>query len=489
MSNNKVERSDIDNSLEQWRHQEQSALELIKVAGKLRFDKSIEIVMFREDIYDARPSTVLNHHRLSQSYIGRSLTIDDSLDMAKKIYKMAQLPPAKIDLGMLALKWLEDTQSLEMDEFLRKELENIHKSAPKNGVQRDVILYGFGRIGRLAARRLIDQTGSGDQLRLKAIVIRPKMSDRRQEALKRASLLRSDSIHGDFHGVVDVNEDGSEMIINGNRVQLIYAGGPDEIDYTIYGIHDAIVLDNTGVWRDKEALSKHLRPGVSHVILTAPGKGVPNIVYGVNEDQFDFDNENVLSAASCTTNAIVPALKLLNDELGIKKGHLETIHAYTNDQNLIDNFHKKPRRGRGAPINMVLTSTGAATAVSKVIPELEGVLTGNAVRVPTPNVSMAILNLTFDKPATAESINAILRQASLNGRLVEQIGYSEDSEYVSSKGVGMTSACVVDAPSTLMSADGLSAVIYLWYDNEFGYTCQVIRLAKHVAKVRRYFYN
>ena len=196
----------------------------------------------------------------------------------------------------------------------------------------------------------------------------------------------------------------------------------------------------------------------------------------------------LLSAASCTTNAIVPAIKVVQDKFGIESGHVETIHAYTNDQNLLDNFHKKPRRGRSAPINMVLTSTGAASAVAKVIPALSGKLTGNAVRVPTPNVSLAILNLALEEATSVTDLNAAIRHGALYGELVEQIYYSTSTEYVSTNVIGMPITCVFDAPSTIVSADGKKATLYLWYDNEYGYTCQVVRLAKHVAKVRRYSY-
>lgn len=182
---------------------------------------------------------------------------------------------------------------------------------------KDVVLYGFGRIGRLVARRLIGQTGKGEQLRLKAIVIRPQMKGQKTRCRKRAALLSSDSVHGDFGGSVYINDDGSEMVINGNRVKLIYASRPEEIDYTEYGIKDALIIDNTGVFRDKEALATDLRPGASQVMLTAPGKKIPNIVFGVNHEDLDPDKEQIMCAASCTTNAIVPVIKLLDDNFGI----------------------------------------------------------------------------------------------------------------------------------------------------------------------------
>jgi len=314
------------------------------------------------------------------------------------------------------------------------------------------------------------------------------MSNMQEELEKRAALLVDDSIHGRFAGNVELDAEAGTMTVNGNRIHIIFAAQPEEVDYTSYGINDALVIDNTGVWRDKEGLSRHLRPGATQFMLTAPGNGVPNIVHGVNQAEAREEGVQVISAASCTTNAIVPVIKTVEDAIGIIEGHIETIHAYTSDQNLLDNFHKKPRRGRGAATNMVLTSTGAAKAVAKVLPNLAGKLTGNAVRVPTPDVSIAIMNLTLKKETTIDEINDLLKEASLHGPLVEQIYYSTSTEYVSSNAIGMTSTSVVDAPSTLVSVDGKRVTIYAWYDNEYGYCCQVVRLAKYFARVRRPFY-
>ena len=480
----------VDSTLDQWRNLEITALDLLRIAGELRFSKSIDLALFRRDIYDSRPSGLIQMHEFSQNYSDQKLSIDTTYEVAKAISKLENLPPSRLDLGTLGIEFLSQGQdAVGMQPFIQAKLNHLLSESPKNQGQKDIVLYGFGRIGRLAARRIVETTGKGEQLRLKAIVIRPKLANKYEEAKKRAALLASDSVHGDFGGTIVVSESGEELIINGNVVRLIYAKSPEEVDYTSYGIRNAMIIDNTGVWRDRDGLSTHLRPGADSVMLTAPAKGdVPNIVYGVNEDICDFENEKVFSAASCTTNAIVPVLKVIQDAYGIEKGHVETIHAYTNDQNLIDNFHKKPRRGRGAPINMVLTSTGAASAVSKVLPELAGKLSGNAIRVPTPNVSMAILNLTLEQETSVEAVNELLKNAALHGDLVEQIRYSNSTEYVSSNAIGMTSACVVDAPSTIVSNDGRTAILYLWYDNEYGYTCQVVRLAKHAAKVRRYIY-
>lgn len=482
-------RSNADTSLRDWHEKEKTALELLQLVGELRFDRSIDILLFRRGIYDSRPSEVINIHKYANNYTDKEIPVDVTLEIVKSIAKIENIVPARIDIGTLATEWLQEKDLFSsVDEFIGHKLNGFSTSDNNALVAKDIVLYGFGRIGRLVTRILVASTGRGEQLRLKAIVLRPKLKDKFEETLKRASLLESDSVHGMFKGIIKVADDGSEIIINGNRVQMIYAGKPEDIDYTEYGIRDGIIIDNTGVWRDKEGLSKHLRPGISHVMLTAPGKDVSNIVYGANHESVDIENEKVLSAASCTTNAIVPIISVIDEKLGIEKGHIETIHAYTSDQNLLDNFHKKERRGRGAATNMVLTSTGAAKAVSKVFPHLKGKLTGNAVRVPTPNVSLAIMNFTLKTPSDVESINAMIKDAALNGKLVEQIQYSTSTEFVSSHVVGSVATSVFDAPSTITSADGKTVTLYAWYDNEYGYSCQVVRLAKHIAKVRRMVY-
>ena len=269
--------------------------------------------------------------------------------------------------------------------------------------------------------------------------------------------------------------------------KMICTSNPENIDYSFYGIKDALVIDNTGAFRDKEALSRHLNAkGVSKVLLTAPGKEIPNIVHGVNHKEYNPDKIDIFSAASCTTNAITPILKVIEDNYGLKKGHLETIHAYTNDQNLVDNMHSKNRRGRSAALNMVITETGAGKAVAKALPVLKGKLTSNAIRVPVPNGSLAILNLQLKKNVTTDSLNSIMKKNALEGELVEQIQYSLDKELVSSDIIGTTAPSIFDSKATITDQD--CAILYIWYDNEYGYSHQVIRLAKYIAKVRRFTY-
>ena len=296
---------------------------------------------------------------------------------------------------------------------------------------------------------------------------------------KRASLLRRDSIHGPFNGHITIDEAQSAIIANGNFIKIIYANQPEDIDYTEYGISNALIVDNTGVFKDEASLSRHLVPnGAAKVLLTAPAGGnIKNIVYGVNDDMID-DADTIVCAASCTTNAITPVLKAVNDRFGVSNGHVETVHSYTNDQNLIDNYHPAERRGRSAPLNMVLTSTGAAKAVAKALPELAGKLTGNAIRVPTPNVSMAVCNLNLDKATTREELNDYIREVAFNSPLNQQISYSYSTEVVSTDFVGTPEPAIFDSVATIVEDN--RCVLYVWYDNEFGYSTQVLRVMQHM---------
>ena len=389
----------------------------------------------------------------------------------------------EIDVGEIAVKcpFFEDIKNddTKIGEFIDAELESvINKQSNRPSEPANIVLYGFGRIGRLVARMMTQTTGPGNYFKLRAIVIRKATDD---DIFKRASLLTKDSVHGPFDGTVRVDEENSSLVINGNPVKVIYASGPDKVKYSDYGINDPVVIDNTGIWRDEEALSVHIKSGASKVILTAPAKGdIKNIVYGINDSILE-ENDQLISAASCTTNAIVPVLKTINDEFKIIGGHIETVHAYTNDQNLIDNFHKKDRRGRGAPLNMVITSTGAVNAVAKALPELKGKLTGNAIRVPTPNVSLAILSLELDKKVSVEIVNDYLRSMAFHSEYREIIGFVNSSEVVSTDFYSSPFATVIDSQATITNDKRVT--LYCWYDNEYGYTKQVINLAKKVAKI------
>lgn len=462
-----------------------ATVEFINIISDLWYDKSIELVLFRNQLIDRNVSEILNLHEYAGEFVQKPISIFDSVEIAQAI-KMLDLPPSKLDIGKLTYEFhLEDNQYPDAAAFVSSKLadaKDMADIAPK-----DVVLYGFGRIGRLLARELMTRAGQGSQMRLRAIVTRGTVDKTVLE--KRASLLQYDSVHGDFAGTVRIDEEKKALIINGTTVHIISANGPEEIDYTTYGINDALIIDNTGAFRDKEALERHLVPnGASKVLLTAPGKGIPNIVHGVNHLENNPDELDIFSAASCTTNAITPVLKAMDDSFGVVQGHLETIHAYTNDQNLVDNMHKKYRRGRAAALNMVITETGAGKAVSKALPTFEGKLTSNAIRVPVPNGSLAILKLELENTTSVDALNATLKKYALEGNLVEQIKYSLNNELVSSDIVGSSAPSIFDSKATIVTKDGKNCVIYVWYDNEYGYSHQVIRLAKYISKVRRYTY-
>jgi glyceraldehyde 3-phosphate dehydrogenase len=470
-----------------WIEKEKKAIELINIVGQLWFDRSVELVLFRKPLFDVGSSEILAHHQYAKEVSGKDISIYTTLELAAIIAK-CNLAPSRVDVGRLASEWLADNNNYpSIHDFVVSKLRKHIGKDKINLTPVDVVLFGFGRIGRIAARELILQAGKGEQLRLRAIVTR-SYSD--EELIKRAELLRTDSIHGPFHGTIVEDFENKALIINGQTVSFIKASSPESIDYTAYGIKDALLIDNTGIYRDREGLSKHLQStGINRVLLTAPAKGdIPNVVAGINDTDIDFDTELILSNASCTTNAIVPVLKIVDDAFGIEKGHIETVHSYTNDQNLLDNYHKKYRRGRSAALNLVITETGADKAVAKVIPHLGGRLTGNAVRVPTPNVSLAILNLSLNTVTSKEEVAEILKQASLFGDLSEQIEYSISNELVSTDLIGNSHASIIDGPATIIAKDNKSVVLYAWYDNEYGYTRQVIRLAKKMAGVIRLTY-
>ncbi len=462
-----------------------AGVELIKTISDLWYEKSIEMVLFRNQLIDRTVSDIINLHEYAGEFVGKPISVFDTVEIAKAVLSL-DLPPSKLDLGKLTYEFhMEDDKYSNAKAFVIDKLKSAKSSA--DITPKDVVLYGFGRIGRLLAREMMSKMGKGNQLRLRAVVTRDQNDAVSIE--KRASLLRYDSIHGDFQGSVVADTENNALIINGTTVHLITAQKPEDIDYTAYGIDDALVIDNTGAFTTQEALARHLvSKGVSKVLLTAPGKGVPNIVHGVNQNDYNPDEIDIFSAASCTTNAITPILKAVEDTLGVVKGHLETIHAYTNDQNLVDNMHKKYRRGRAAGLNMVITETGAGSAVAKALPSLTGKLTSNAIRVPVPNGSLVVLNLEVGKKTSIDEVNKIMKKYALEGELVEQIKYSLNNELVSSDIIGTSAPAIYDSNATIVSADGKNVVLYVWYDNEYGYSHQVIRLAKYISKVRRFTY-
>ncbi|MFJ8884838.1 glyceraldehyde-3-phosphate dehydrogenase [Streptomyces sp. NPDC102402] len=467
-----------EDSFTNWKTREEIAESMIPLIGKLHREQDVTILIHSRSLVNKSVVSILKTHRFARQIAGEELSVTETLPFLHALAAL-DLGPSQIDLGMLAATYRSDDRGLSVGDFTAEAVAGATgANKTERRESRDVVLYGFGRIGRLLARLLIEKTGSGNGLRLRAIVVRQGAG---QDIVKRASLLRRDSIHGQFQGTITVDEANSRIIANGNEIQVIYSDDPTAVDYTAHGIKDAILIDNTGRWRDREGLSRHLRPGIGKVVLTAPGKGdVPNIVHGVNHDTIKPD-EQIISCASCTTNAIVPPLKAMADEYGVVRGHVETVHSFTNDQNLLDNYHNSDRRGRSAPLNMVITETGAASAVTKALPGLQAKITGSSIRVPVPDVSIAILNLQLARGTSREEVLDYLRNVSLTSPLRRQIDFITAPDAVSSDFIGSRHASIVDAGATKVEGD--NAILYLWYDNEFGYSSQVIRVVQHVSGV------
>ena len=466
-----------DACLQDWMDREAIAESMIPLIGTLYRQKSIVSSIYGRPVINRSVIELLKAHRFVRHMENEELSVQDTYPLLQALTEM-DVAQAHIDLGKLAVKYRTEGNGKDVKEFLAEELASLNGEAG-DSENRDVVLYGFGRIGRLLARILIEKEGGGNGLRLRAIVVRRGKGD---DLVKRASLLRRDSVHGTFRGSISIDHENEAIIANGTYIKIIYANNPAEIDYTEFGIENALVIDNTGVWRDEAGLAQHLEAkGTARVLLTAPGKGeLKNIVYGINNKDIDA-SDKILSAASCTTNAITPVLKVMNDQYGIENGHVETVHSYTNDQNLIDNYHKGDRRGRSAPLNMVITETGAASAVAKALPELKGLLSGNAIRVPTPNVSMAILSLNLKKETSAEEVNDFLRDQALHSAVQKQIDWVNSPEVVSTDFVGNSHAGIVDAKATIVNGNRVN--LYVWYDNEYGYSRQVVRIAQQVCGV------
>lgn len=473
--------TDAQQLLDTYIDEQGEAERMIPVVGALYRERGVIVTVFGRKLMNGSTVDILKAHKLARFVVDDSVSVRETGRVLDAVLRQ-EPGSSRIDIGKLAHSAraagvLDDDSKL--DAHLADALRDVPASTSVIDEPRDVVLYGFGRIGRILARLLIERTTSNNPMRLRAIVVR---GGRDGDLEKRASLLRRDSVHGSFNGSITVDAEQSAIIANGNLIKVIYANQPEDIDYTEHGIDNALIVDNTGVFKNEEALRRHLVPkGASKVLLTAPAGDLKNIVYGVNDDMIT-DGDDVLCAASCTTNAITPVLKVINDRYGIINGHVETVHSYTNDQNLIDNFHKADRRGRSAPLNMVLTSTGAAKAVAKALPELAGKLTGNAIRVPTPNVSMAVCNLNLGKATTVEDLNDYVRDVSYHSALRQQIAYSTSTEVVSSDFVGTPEPAIFDSVATIV--DGDRAVLYVWYDNEYGYSTQVLRCMQKMVGLR-----
>ena len=327
-------------------------------------------------------------------------------------------------------------------------------------------LSGFGRIGRDVFR--IWAENNVEEFDIVAINASGKIEDL-------AHILKYDSIYGKFNGTIETYEEG--FVVNGKKIPVIAFRDPSELPWKEMGVD--IAIDSTGAFRDREGLQKHLDAGAKKVIVTAPAKGEDiTIVLGVNEDKYDPENHNIISNASCTTNCLAPVAKVILDKLGIKKGLMTTVHAYTNDQMIHDKRHKDMRRARAAAENIIPTTTGAAKAVALVLPELKGKMNGFSVRVPVPTVSLVDTVFEVNEPTTVEEVNRLLKEAS-EGEMKGIMGFSEEP-LVSRDFLGDERSSIVDADSTMV-IDNMVKVVS-WYDNEWGYSSRVVDLARLVAK-------
>ena len=329
-------------------------------------------------------------------------------------------------------------------------------------------INGFGRIGRNVLR--IAQERLDKDIEIVAI-------NARAEAETLAHLFTYDSCYGIFKGNVEVKDENT-IKINSNEIKILRHNDPEEIPWKELGVD--VVIESTGLFTQKEKASKHIKAGAKKVIITAPGKDEDiTIVMGVNEDDYDNEKHNIISNASCTTNCLAPMAQVLDEKFGIEKGLMTTIHAYTNDQRILDKNHKDLRRARAAAESMIPTTTGAAKAVSKVLPQLEGKLNGFSVRVPTPTVSMVDLVCELKKDVTLEEVNNVLKEAS-EGKLNGILGYC-DKPLVSIDYRGDSRSSIIDALSTMVIDKNMVKVVS-WYDNEWGYSTRTVDLVNYVAK-------
>ncbi|NOX65894.1 MAG: type I glyceraldehyde-3-phosphate dehydrogenase [Chlorobi bacterium] len=325
-------------------------------------------------------------------------------------------------------------------------------------------INGFGRIGRLVFRRALDLGG------IEFVGINDLT-----DAKTLAHLLKYDSVHGRFNGEVKV--DGDSIVVNGQPIKITAVKDPAELNWGELGVD--VVIESTGVFRTQEACEKHITAGAKKVILTVPAKGDidATVVLGVNEEVITGD-EKVLSNASCTTNCLAPLVKVLNDKFGVEKGMMTTVHSYTNDQRLLDLPHSDLRRSRSAALSIIPTSTGAAKAIGKVIPELNGKLDGMSLRVPTPDGSITDLVAELKKEVTVEEVNAAMKEAA-DGSMKGILEYTEDP-IVSADIVGNAHSSIFDSLSTMVQGNMVKVVS--WYDNEYGYSCRVVDLLLKITK-------
>ncbi len=331
-----------------------------------------------------------------------------------------------------------------------------------------IAINGFGRIGRLVSRAILERPESG--LELVAI---NDLADAKSNAM----LFKRDSVHGPYPGSVEA--DGNDIIIDGKRVRVSAERDPAKLAHAANGID--IALECTGLFTDRAAAEKHLTAGAKRVLISAPGKGVDlTVVYGVNDHKLTADHR-IVSNASCTTNCLAPIVRVMHDTIGIERGLMMTIHSYTNDQSLLDVYHKDPRRARAAAVSMIPTSTGAAKTVGEVIPELKGKLDGMSVRVPTPNVSLVDFTFTPSRATTIEEVNAALKRASETGSMAAILDYSDEPLVSHDYNHNPASSTIDSIETTVL--DGHLVRVVSWYDNEWGFSNRMVDTAAAMARL------
>lgn len=333
-----------------------------------------------------------------------------------------------------------------------------------------VAINGFGRIGRLVARAMLEQGGANGSGDLELVAINDLA-----DAKANARLFLRDSVHGKYPGTVEA--DGTDLVIDGKRIRVTAERDPAKLPHKELGVD--LVLECTGFFADREGGQKHLDAGAKRVLISAPAKGADiTVVYGVNHDKLTGDHV-IVSNASCTTNCLAPVAKVLNDAIGIERGLMTTVHAYTNDQKILDQVHSDPRRARAAAMSIIPTTTGAARAVGEVLPELKGKLDGSAIRVPVPDVSLVDLTFTPGRDTTKEEVNAILKAASESGPLKGILAYT-DEPLVSIDLMHDQASSTIDSLETAV-IDGKLVRVVSWYDNEWGFSNRMVDTAKAMA--------
>ena len=470
-----------DDSFTNWKNREEIAESMIPIIGKLHRERDVTILLHSRSLVNKSVVSILKTHRFARQIAGEELSVTETLPFLQALTTL-DLGPSQIDIGMLAATYKADDRGLSVEEFTA---DAVIGATGENKIERRESDATSSSTASAASAASSPACSSRRPARATACGCAPSWSagggeaGPRQARLAAAARLHPRPVPGHDHGRRGEQHDRRQR--QRHQGDLLRTTRPT-VDYTAYGIKDAILIDNTGKWRDREGLSKHLRPGIAKVVLTAPGKGdVPNIVHGVNHDTIKPD-EQILSCASCTTNAIVPPLKAMADEYGVLRGHVETVHSFTNDQNLLDNYHKADRRGRSAALNMVITETGAASAVAKALPDLEATITGSSIRVPgagrvdrDPQPAPGPRDHPRGGPRPPPRRVAAPRRSSARSTSPPPPTRSPCDF------IGSRHASIVDAGATKVEGD--NAILYLWYDNEFGYSCQVIRVVQHVSGV------